>query len=238
MPDYKPFIILVYLLKKRTHKPKKMKKLILQTIAVIIFTITCITSDLKTVSAQDLQKKYKIVNRMISSEGEVIHMNEVEGVGIAWINGKIFTQGAIEFDVKGKDELQRSFVGIAFHGLNDTTYEAIYFRPFNFRATDPARKAHAVQYIAYPNYDWPKLRADFPNKYEQPVSSDLDPNQWFHVKISVSGKMISVYVNGNAQPALSVESLARIKGKMIGYWVGNNSGGDWKNLKIVSIHDN
>jgi hypothetical protein len=170
---------------------------------------------------------------MISLNGEVIHLNEGEGPGIAWIIDKTFTQGTIEFDEKGKDEFQRSFVGIAFHGLNDTTYEAIYFRPFNFRATDPVRKAHAVQYIANPNYDWPKLRADFPNKYEQPVSSDLDPNQWFHVKINVSGKKISVYVNGNNKPVLEVKSLVNTSGKMIGFWVGNGSNGEWKNFKII-----
>jgi hypothetical protein len=210
-----------------------MRKINLYTIAIIIFTITCIIGELKTVSAQDLQKKYKVFNRTISSDGDIVHLNEVDGAGIAWITGKRFTEGTIEIDIKGKDEFQRSFVGVAFHGLNDTTYEAIYFRPFNFRATDPVRKAHAVQYIANPNYDWPKLRADFPNKYEQPVSSDLDPNQWFHVKINVSGKKISVYVNDNNKPVLEVESLVNIPGKMIGLWVGNNSAGSWRNFKII-----
>lgn len=211
-----------------------MKKISLYTIAIIIFIITCFISELKTACAQDLQKKYKVFNRTISLDGEIIHLNEAEGPGIAWIIGKTFTQGTIEFDEKGKDEFQRSFVGIAFHGVNDTTYEAIYFRPFNFRATDPVRKAHAVQYIANPNYDWPKLRADFPNKYEQPVSSDLDPNQWFHVKVNVSDKKISVYVNGDNKAVLGVESLVDMSGKMIGFWVGNGSAGDWKNLKIVA----
>src|ERR1700730_7875233 len=139
-----------------------MKRISLYTIVIIIFTITGFISELKTASAQDLQKKYKVFNRTISSDGEIIHLNEVNGTGIAWIIGKTFTQGIIEVDIKGKDEFQRSFVGIAFHGLNDTSYEAIYFRPFNFKAIDPVRKAHAVQYIANPNYDWPKLRADFP----------------------------------------------------------------------------
>jgi hypothetical protein len=198
-----------------------------------MFTITCFVSELKTASAQDLRKKYKVFNRTMSLDGEVIYLNEGEGPGIAWIIGKTFTQGTIEFDEKGQDEFQRSFVGMAFHGLNDTTYEAIYFRPFNFKATDPVRKAHAVQYIANPNYDWPKLRANFPNKYEHPVSSDLDPNQWFHVKINVSGKKISVYVNGNNKPVLEVESLVNMQGKMVGYWVGNGSNGQWKNFKIV-----
>ena len=201
--------------------------------AVTLFTTLFCFSMLLAVRAQDLQKQYKTVNRSLSagSDPESIHLSEAEGVGIAWINGKEFTQGSIEFDVKGKDELQHSFVGIAFHGLNDNTYEAVYFRPFNFRSTDPVRKAHAVQYIAIPKYDWPKLRADYPNKYEQPLSPAPDPNQWFHVRLVVESKKISVYVNNNEQPALTVEPLLNLNGKMIGYWVGNTSSGDWKNLK-------
>jgi hypothetical protein len=187
------------------------------------------------VFAQDMPKDLKVVNRSLSAGDDAggIHLNEVEGVGLAWLNDKIFKQGTIEFDIKGNDQMQRSFVGIAFHAVDDNTYEAIYFRPFNFRSADPARQAHSVQYVAMPDYDWPKLRNDFPNKYEQSVSPAPDPNQWFHAKIVVSGKKISVYVNGADKPALTVESLVSLNGQMIGYWVGNNSGGDWKNLKIA-----
>jgi len=203
-------------------------------INAILVTALFYLSLVQTVRAQILQKQYKVINRSLSegSDPGSIHLNEVEGVGIAWTIGKAFTQGSIVFDVKGKDALQRSFVGIGFHGLDDTTYEAVYFRPFNFRATDPVRVAHAVQYIANPKYDWPKLRADYPDKYEQPVSPAPDPNNWFHVRIVVESKKITVYVNDNKQAALIVEPLVNLNGKRIGYWAGNNSGGDWKNLKI------
>lgn len=188
--------------------------------------------------AQDLKGKFKVVNRSIRLDktSGTINLDEVDGAGIAWIKKEKFTTGIIEFDVKGKDKLQQSFVGIAFHGLNDTTYESIYFRPFNFRAADPERRAHAVQYIALPGNDWPKLREDFPGKYEQPVSPALDPNDWFHVKIVVSTRFIKVYVNNSTQPVLEVESLAELKGEMIGYWVGDGSGGDWKGLKIRRLN--
>lgn len=205
------------------------------TIASLLI-IASIIGGAETTRAQDLKEKYSAVNRAVSldKKSTAIHLNQAEGVGIAWMNGKTFINGVIEFDIKGKDEFQGSFVGIAFHGLNDTTYEAVYFRPFNFRATDPVRKAHAVQYIAGPMYDWPKLRADFPNQYEKPVVPELDPNQWFHVKIIVSEASISVYVNGNNSPALEVKSLLHTGGKMIGYWVGTGSAGSWRDLKITA----
>ena len=203
--------------------------------ALILLTIAECSGQQKT-DGGELQKKYKVVNRSISPGALAgsLHLNEAEGSGIAWIRGQEFSYGVIEFDVKGKDAFQKSFVGFAFHGLNDTTYEAVYFRPFNFQSTDAGRKSHAVQYIANPLYDWPKLRADYPNKYEQPVSPAPDPNDWFHVRIAVESNKISVFVNSDNKPALVVEPLVPLRGKQMGYWVGNGSAGDWKNLRITN----
>jgi hypothetical protein len=185
---------------------------------------------------QSSLERFKTFNRTISIVNEegstVVKLNEAEGPGIAWIKGEQFTDGNIEFDVKGKDLLQQSFVGLAFHGLNDTTYEAVYFRPFNFKTTDPKRKLHAVQYIANPQFDWPKLRTDFPNQYEKPVMPIPDPNKWFHVRLEIKGRKISVFVNGNTLPALAIDRLVDSGGQMIGYWVGNGSAGNWKNLTL------
>jgi hypothetical protein len=207
-----------------------MKKLYFCLISLMcVSALNCFAQN----NTEDLQKKYTVVNREISAGTDgSIHLNEKDGVGIAWINGQQFTTGTIECDIKGKDVLQASFVGIVFHGVNDTTYETVYFRPFNFRADDPLRKSHAVQYIASPVYDWPKLRKEYPGKYEQPISPAPDPNTWFHARIEVSSKAIRVFVNGNTQPSLVVEPLVHTNGTMIGYWAGGTDG-DWKNFKII-----
>ncbi len=162
-----------------------------------------------------------------------LHLDEKEGMGMAWLEGVHFASGSIEFDVRGKDIMQQSFVGVAFHGVNDSTLEAVYFRPFNFRSPDTVRRSHCVQYISLPVYDWPKLRDEHPNKYEQAISPAPEPNDWLHVKITVSGMQVSVYVNGNTNPSLVVTSLNTRKDGKIGFWTGNNSGGDFANLKIV-----
>ncbi len=80
-----------------------------------------------------------------------------------------FSNGAIKFDVKGKNVVQQSFVGFAFHRQDEKTYDAIYFRPFNFTSTDTARRLRSVQYISMPGYSWEKLRETFPGKYENKV---------------------------------------------------------------------
>ncbi|MGO4289502.1 family 16 glycoside hydrolase [Chitinophaga sp. RAB17] len=177
-------------------------------------------------TAQEL----RVVNRGIIRDSSAIHLNEAPGAGIAWINNKDFADGTIEFDAKGKNKLQQSFVGIAFHGVNDSTYDAIYFRPFNFQVPEAGRRGHSVQYISLPLHDWAALRQDYPGKYESEIDATTDPNKWFHVKIIVSSPEVSVYVNG--QRCLTVSQLSTQKKGMIGYWVGNGSAGDWKNLTI------
>src|ERR1700759_1984254 len=107
-----------------------------------------------------------VFNRAVTIDANgVAHMNEAPGDGIAWIKGQVFSEGTIELDIRGKDAFQQSFVGIAYHGVDDSTFEAVYFRPFNFHSPDPARVLHAVQYVAPPAYDWEILRKDHPNQY-------------------------------------------------------------------------
>ena len=182
------------------------------------------------------QQEYTVYNRTLSGgkEKTSVHLNAAPGDGVAWINNRDLTNGSIEVEIRGKDSFQTSFVGIAFHGADDSTYEAIYFRPFNFRSTDPVRKNHAVQYVSSPGFDWPVLRSQFPNKYEQPLSPAPDPDDWFHVRVVLKDKKVMVFINGSQTPSLVVESLQTNPGKKIGYWVGNNSSGDWKNIKIVT----
>jgi len=183
------------------------------------------------------EKKISVVNRNITALHDPqrtngIHVDEKEGDGVAWLNDIRFGNGTIEFDVKGRNMMQQSFVGIAFHGVNDSTMDAVYFRPFNFQSQDPARKAHSVQYVSLPQYDWQKLRTEFPGKYEQPIDQSPQPSDWFHVRVHVSAPKVSVYVNNNANASLMVDQLNARKEGMIGFWVGNNSDGDFANLKI------
>ena len=176
---------------------------------------------------------YTAYNRRMTLKQGVIHADTAAGPGVIWANAQHFKYGTIEFDICGKDRYQQSFVGLAFHGLNDTTYEAVYFRPFNFKATDAERHVHGVQYIAVPGFDWPKLRADFHNQYEKTVEPAPGPNDWFHVRLVVSEKNIKVYVNNSPAAALDIAPLAPLRGDRIGFFVGNGSAGDWKNLKIL-----
>lgn len=179
------------------------------------------------INVNGMAQQLRAVNRIATGDA-VIHLNEAPGAGVAWIKGSDFGNGTIEFDVKGRNMLQRSFVGIAFHGVNDSTYDAVYFRPFNFQVPEKGRRAHSVQYISLPNHEWFQLRDEFPGKYENEIDPTTDPNAWFHVKIVITFPEVNAFINGKR--CLTVTQLSKQKSGMVGYWVGNGSAGDWKNL--------
>ncbi len=188
----------------------------------------------------ELSKKNKlqVYNRKVSSFSENgkngIRFSQKDLDGIAWLEGVTFTNGIIEADIKGKDVLQQSFVGIAFHGADDKQFDVVYFRPFNFQAQDSVRRIHAVQYVSLPEFDWQRLRQEQNGKYEKAVVPAVNPNEWFHVKIVVQHPQVSVYVNGESLASLQVAQLSKRQTGKIGLWVGNMSGGDFANLSVMN----
>jgi hypothetical protein len=162
-----------------------------------------------------------------------VRLSEAADNGVAYLPDVELGDGTIELDIRGKDVQGQSFVGVAFHGLDDTTYDAVYFRPFNFRTADSARHAHAVQYVSHPTYPWQKLREEHPGQYERGVTPAPDPNGWFHARIVVAGPKVSVYVADATEPSLVATLLSDRRKGRVGLWVGNGSGGDFANLRIA-----
>lgn len=204
--------------------------------AIILLAALTISTALRAQKAVkiSLGKISGTFNRNVSlpEDGTSLTINEGPGAGGAWLRLKPAANAEIEVELKGRDMHQRSFLGIAFHGQNDSTYEAVYFRPFNFQAADPDRVRHAVQYISLPDNDWPKLREQYPLKYEQPVNVPLNPDDWFKVRLVFANGNVTVYVNGEDKPCLQVKSLSNHKSGKIGLWTGNDSPGEFRNLTI------
>lgn len=183
------------------------------------------------------EKKLTAYNRNISSSADKktrgINLDENSGEGIVWLNDVTFSTGTLDIDLRGKDAFQKSFLGLAFHASNDSTYDAIYFRPFNFHATDSVRKIHAVQYISHPIYTWKKLREERNGTYEKALVNPPDPNAWFHARIEVTDDEVQVYVNDDTVPSLTIKKISAVKGGKVGLWTGESSGGEFANLQIT-----
>ena len=150
---------------------------------------------------------------------------------VVWLKNTSFKEGTIDIDLRGKDVFLQSFLGIAFHASDKDHYELIYFRPFNFRHQDTARRKWSVQYMVWPDFPFDKLRAQHPLMYENAVSPVPKADEWFHATIVVQEKSIKVYVNHSKTPSLQVQKLGNLTDGMIGLWDDELSG-DFANLII------
>jgi hypothetical protein len=212
----------------------KMKTLIFISLLFFQVSLTLLAQNVAFIP--DLSKindtaKWQKVNRNFNFN-ESVYLDSKPGDGLLILKGYNFKNGRIELDIRGKDDRGKSFVGFAFHGLNDSTYEAVYFRPFNFQSAE--RSSHSVQYISHPMYTWYLLREKHPNMYENIVNPVPDPNNWFNATIIIEYPVIKVFVNNSTEPSLSINQLGSRKEGWIGFWVGNFSEGWFKNLKITS----
>jgi hypothetical protein len=184
----------------------------------------------------DDARKLRVVNRQatrIQDRSGAVRLSTASGNGVAWVEGTDFRSGTIEVDIRGREALKQDYVGIAFHRKNDNTYEAVYLRPFNFRATDPVHTQHAVQYIKLPEFDWPRLRKEFPEEFENPVDGSIVPTDWVKLRVVVEGAKVQIYAGPARGITLEVRKLGQLDGGQVGLWVGNDSGGDFANLVVT-----
>ena len=181
-------------------------------------------------------KGWRVIDADASVEGRVVrlkpHGDPAVGshIGLALVQNLKFSEGTLEIDLRGAGKQQASFLGLAFGVADAQTFEAIYFRPFRFADDDPDARRHAVQYVAWPEYTWEKLRRDKPGAYEAAVQPVPDPAAWFHARIEVTKEKVSVSVDGSAQPCLVVDRLGRREGD-VGLLV-DSMPASFRNLRI------
>jgi hypothetical protein len=148
-----------------------------------------------------------------------------------------FGDGVIEAEVKGAlapgaPAFARGFVGIAFR-VADGKFEKIYLRPTNGISDDMVRRNHAVQYAAYPDFKFDRLRREAPERYE--TAADIAPDRWVHMRIEVSGERARLFLDRRPNPVLIVNDLKLGAGRrgQIGLWVETGTVAYFRNLKVV-----
>jgi len=154
------------------------------------------------------------------------------GSGVAWLDDVEFENGTIEVSIRGKNNPGRSFVGVAFRGVDDETYDAVYFRPFNFVADNALSRRHMVQYVSHPDNTWRRLREEHTDVYENALIAPPNPEEFFRARIVINKPEVRVYVEDDTEPCLVVNELTDRTGGRIGLWMGNNSDGSFADLVI------
>ena len=157
---------------------------------------------------------------------------------LALIDGSDFSNGVIEAEIAGEPaadapEGARGFVGIAFRvepGVK--SYDAFYLRPTNARSDDQVRRNHSAQYVSHPDWPWPRLRKEFPERYESYV--DLEPGKWTRIRIEVQGERALLFVHGQSQPTLVVNDLkSGADGKgAVALWINGSTVAHFRDLRI------
>jgi len=126
---------------------------------VVLFAASSVAAQQRTIEPKDVQVFNRSVSALSDGTRKGVRLNEQPGEGVAYLKGIEFSNGTIEFDVRG--------------------------------------------------------------------------NAWFHVRVVVASPKVSVFVGDAKQPSLVVTQLSdRTKG-LVGLWVGNGSGGDFADLKII-----
>jgi hypothetical protein len=153
-------------------------------------------------------------------------------VGLALPTDLRFATGTIDIDLKGRNARQPSFLGVAFNVTDEKTFEAVYFRPFNFQAEEPMR-SHAVQYVAWPVNTWEHLRKSAPGRFENRVDPVPDPERWFHATIVVTDDEVRVFVNGAKEPSLLTRRLLASGGARPAGLFVDSADGLYANFKVT-----
>ena len=161
-----------------------------------------------------------------------LQVSENKKEGIVWLPLKQFENGTIEIEMRGKDIFQRSFIGIAFHGLNDSVYDAVYCRPFNFFAKDSVRRVHAIQYVSHPDFTWEKLRNERNAVFEKQIIHPPDPNGWFTLKLVINDSIVKAFIDNSEIASLEIKKLNSRQSGKTGFFTGDSSGGDFKSVKL------
>lgn len=221
-----------------------MKKLRLLILLLVVFeSVLAQTIPLETkgilpnkvyVSLEKLEGKAVL---KVNKDSTVKEVDEPTFVRLKDID---FKDGIIEVMVlsrleKNASSTARGFIGVAYRIKKDNSqFECMYIRPTNGRADDQVRRNHSIQYFAYPDFKFDRLRKESPEKYES--YADMGLNEWIKIKIEVKGKQAKLFLNDNKYPSLIVNDLKLGENNAggIGLFVDVGTEGYFRDLKVVN----
>jgi hypothetical protein len=156
---------------------------------------------------------------------------------MAWLP-KEFHDGAIEVEVASDlasdaPPYARGFVGVSFRIDQALRFENFYLRPVNSLIDDQVRRNHTIQYFAYPDYDFDRLRREAPEAYE--TYADIDLGRWIHMNIVVAGNRAQLYLDHRERPALIVNDLKLGQNQRggVGIWIESGTIAHFRNLRVT-----
>lgn len=127
----------------------------------------------------------------------------------------------------------RGFIGLAYHiNENDSAFESIYLRPQLGRSDDQFARNHSVQYFAYPDFKFDRLRKEAPGKYE--TYADIGLDEWISLRLEVNDGKSELFINNQKHPSFVVaDSKGKTSQGKVALWVDIATIGYFKDFKIT-----
>lgn len=146
--------------------------------------------------------------------------------GVAAVKDSQFTDGVIEFDISFTEE--RGFMGTVWRMQDFENYEEFYIRPHQSGQPD----ANQYQPVFNGMAAW---QLYYGEGYAVPVRYDF--NQWFHVKVVVSGQNAEIYIKDMEKPVLLVNELKRgTRSGRVGLSAGNFAPAHFSNFSYNALN--
>jgi hypothetical protein len=151
-----------------------------------------------------------------------------------------FQTGTLSIDILSRlnihaPDYARAFAGLAYHISDDYGgFESVYIRPLNGKSLNPPppRDQRAIQYFAYPDWRYQRLRDAYPDgRYE--AAADILPDQWTNLRLEIDTGLVTVKVDGAVTLVVKEPKLASKTGH-VGLFVDIGTEAYFSNLAIES----
>ncbi len=148
-------------------------------------------------------------------------------------NGAVEVKVLSRIQVPSPFAFAQGFIGLAFRVSKDNSaFESIYLRPNAGRSDSQFARNHTVQYFAYPDYKFDRLRKEATGAYE--TYADVGLDEWITMRIEFHERNAALYLNDEQRAAFVVNGLKGTSASGgIGLWVDIGTQGFFKDLRIL-----
>lgn len=129
--------------------------------------------------------------------------------GVYAVKGVDVANGRLSMDIAMHG--QRGFIGIVFRHQSNTDYELFYLRPHKSRLPDALQYTPAINGMT----GW-QLYTD-----AYSAAAELPLNRWVNVTVEFVGRQAKLFLDGNAEPAMTVDLKSPNTSGSIGVWGRN-----------------
>ncbi|MEP2349194.1 MAG: hypothetical protein ABJH96_15480 [Algoriphagus sp.] len=201
------------------------------------FELSNVKASVEKLNGEEVLKVERDLEALSFDEGQleatVDEPTYVKLIELDMENGSVEVKLLSKIQNPSPFQAAQGFIGLAFRISEDNSrFESIYLRPRVGRSENQLARNHTVQYFAYPDYKFQKLRSPaFQGRYE--TYADVGLEEWITFRIEFRDQKAYLYLNDQESAAFVVaDLLGDSTSGSIGLWVDIGTIGYFKDLII------